>query len=204
MPESSGLPPGSGRPPGRPRSARADRAILDAALDAFIEEGFQGMSMEGIAAQAGVGKTTVYRRWPCKEDVLLAAIESLLEDFRLADTGDARVDLTAAARQAHHFLTETKAGEVLPRMVVEVTTGTPLGRAYSEKILGPRLHAARKVIRAAKDRGELRGDLDDQLAVAALMGSLMFLRITSALPGAGEDLAERLVGQLLDGMVAGG
>lgn len=199
---------GPARPPGRPRSARADRAILEAAIDAFIEEGFEGMTMEGVAARAGVGKTTVYRRWPCKDDMLLAAIESLLEDFHVDDTGDVRADLTAVARRAHRFITETKAGEVLPRMVVQVITGTPLGRAYSEKIMAPRAEAARRVIEAAKGRGELRPDLDAGLVVAALVGSLIFLRITSALPGAGDhagdDMAERLVGQLLDGIAVGG
>lgn len=195
------------RPPGRPRSVRADRAILEAALDAFTEDGYEGMSMEGVASRAGVGKSTVYRRWPCKDDLLLAAIESLLEDFHVDDTGDVRADLTAVARQALRFITETKAGEVLPRMVVQVVTGTPLGRAYAEKIMGPRAVAAGRVIEAAKARGELHPDLDAHLAVASLVGSLIFLRITSALPDSGDgpaavDLAERLVGQLLDGMAA--
>ncbi|MHB8869099.1 MAG: TetR/AcrR family transcriptional regulator [Thermoleophilia bacterium] len=199
--------PGSsapGRPPGRPRSTRAGRAILEAALDAFVEEGYQGMSMEDVAARAGVGKTTLYRRWPCKDDLLLAAIESLLEDFHVDDTGDVRADLTSAVRQAHHFITKTRAGDVLPRMLPEVTSRTPLGRAYAERIMGPRAEAARRVIAGAKARGELRPDLDDQLAVATMVGSLIFMRVTSTLPDTGDALAERLVGQLLDGMAAAG
>ncbi len=158
--------------------------------------------MEGVATRAAVGKATIYRRWPCKDDLLLAAIENLFEDFHVENTGDVRADLTAVARQAHVFLTQTKAGEVLPRMVGHVTMGTPLGRAYAEKIMGPRAEAARQVIQAAKDRGELRPDLDSRLAVASLVGSLIFLRITSTLPSAGDELADRLVGQLLDGMGA--
>lgn len=192
----------SPRAPGRPRSARADRAILEAALQSFIDHGYAGMSMEGVAASAGVAKTTIYRRWLSKEELLLAAIESLFEDLRVPDTGDVRADLIFIARQAHRFLTETKAGEVFPRMVVEVTSGTPLGRRYLEKVIGPRLRAFFHVLQAAKRRGELRADLDEQLAVATIIGSMIFLRISLALPGASEDLAERLVRQLVEGMEA--
>jgi AcrR family transcriptional regulator len=194
------LPEPRTRPPGRPRSVEADRLILSAALEAFIQEGYAGMSMEGVAARAGVGKTTIYRRWPSKQELLVAAIETLFEEFRVVDTGDLRADLTSIARQAQHFLTETKAGEVLPRMVVEVTGGTQLGRAYFEKVMMPRLQAARAVLEGAMSRGELRRDLDVQLALAAMVGSLMFLRITHTLPGDPAVLAEKLVGQLMEGL----
>lgn len=162
------------------------------------------MSMEGVAARAGVGKTTLYRRWSCKDDLLLAAIESLFGDFHVDDTGDVHADLTSVVRQAHHFITKTRAGDVLPRMLPEVTSRTPLGRAYAERIMGPRAEAARRVIAGAKARGQLRPDLDERLAVATMVGSLIFMRVTSTLPDAGDDLAERLVGQLLDGMAAAG
>ncbi len=59
---------------GRPRSEHADRAIIDAALDLFAESGAEGLCIEKVAARAGVGKATIYRRWPGKEDLLLAAL----------------------------------------------------------------------------------------------------------------------------------
>jgi AcrR family transcriptional regulator len=203
-PRPSTSDPRPGRPPGRPRNTRADRAILEAAVQSFIDDGYEGMSMEGVAAAAGVAKTTIYRRWPCKEDLLLAAIDSLFEDLRVPDTGDVRADLVSVARQAHHFLTETNAGQLLPRMAVELSTRTPLGRAYLEKIMGPRLAAVHRVLDAAKERGELRPDVDGQSAVGAIMGSMMFLRISGALDGMPDDLPERLVGQLLDGIETAG
>ena len=63
--------------PGRPRSERADRAIIDAALSLFAEPGPEGLCIEQVAARAGVGKATIYRRWPGKEDLLLDAIATL-------------------------------------------------------------------------------------------------------------------------------
>ncbi len=66
-----------GRRPGRPRSERADQAIIDAALSLFAESGPEGLCIEQVAARAGVGKATIYRRWPGKEDLLLDAIAAL-------------------------------------------------------------------------------------------------------------------------------
>ena len=63
--------------PGRPRSEEADRAIIDAALDLFAESGAGGLCIEAVAARAGVGKSTIYRRWPGKEDLLVDALATL-------------------------------------------------------------------------------------------------------------------------------
>ena len=185
---------------GRPRDVRADRAILDAALQSFIEDGYKGMSIEGVAARAGVGKTTIYRRWGSKQELIVGAIDSLFEDLHVPDTGDVRADLTSLVEQAHRFITQTKAGDVLPRMVAEVASGTPLGRAYFEKVMGPRLGTILDTLEAAKERGDLRSDLDDHLSLASIIGSMMFLRLTRTLPESREDLAERLVTQLVEGI----
>src|ERR1043165_4470484 len=70
------------RPPGRPRSERAARAIIDATLDLLAEEGgVTGVSIEAVAARAGVGKTTIYRRWPNKEALIIDALAALKEPF---------------------------------------------------------------------------------------------------------------------------
>ena len=72
------------RRPGRPRSERADRAIIDAALSLFAERGVEGLCIEEVAARAGVGKATIYRRWPGKEDLLLDALAALKTPFPAA------------------------------------------------------------------------------------------------------------------------
>lgn len=194
--------PADGRPRGRPRDARADGAILDAALQAFVDDGYEGMSIESVAARAGVGKTTIYRRWPSKQDLIIAATDSLFEDLSVPDTGDVRSDLASVVRHAHRFLTRTRAGEVLPRMIAEVAAGTSLGQTYLEKVMRPRLEAMRAALAAGKARGELREDLDEHLALASIIGSMMFLRTTRTLPETGDAFADRLVSQLVDGMRA--
>ena len=82
-----------GRRPGRPRSARAHAAILDAAVALFIEGGSEGMSVEAVALKAGVGKATIYRRWPSKEELLIEAIEHVFAEPASPDTGSVRDDL---------------------------------------------------------------------------------------------------------------
>jgi AcrR family transcriptional regulator len=190
----------STRARGRPRDTQAHRAILEAALQSFIDDGYEGMSMESVAARAGVGKTTIYRRWPSKKELIVAAMDTLLEEFRVPDTGDLRADLTSWVRHAHRFFTETKAGELLPRMIAELARGTPLGLSYFEKVMRPRLQGIVQALEAAKGRGELRADLDEHLALASIVGSMMFLRLTRALPKTKGDLPDRLVTQLIDGM----
>ena len=69
------------RRPGRPRSEQAEQAIIEATLDLFAEQGFEGVCVEAVAARAGVGKATIYRRWPNKEELLLAAFGSLKSPF---------------------------------------------------------------------------------------------------------------------------
>src|SRR5256885_14111497 len=87
-------PAGTSRRPGRPRSEQAEQAIIEATLDLFAEQGFEGVCIEAVAARAGVGKATLYRRWPNKEELLLAALSSLKSPFP-EPVGNVRDDLVA-------------------------------------------------------------------------------------------------------------
>src|SRR5271166_3166822 len=87
--------PAEHRRPGRPRSEQAEQAIIEATLDLFAERGFEGVCVEAVAARAGVGKATIYRRWPNKEELLLAAFGSLKSPFPEPEGVCARDDLVA-------------------------------------------------------------------------------------------------------------
>jgi AcrR family transcriptional regulator len=191
------------RPRGRPRRPHVDRAILEATLDAFIQDGYEGMSVDGVAERAGVAKATVYRRWPSKQELLIAAGQHLYEEHvHFPDSGELRTDLVTLLRVVRHIATKTKAGQAMPRMVREVAAGTSLGRAFQERVLVPRFRLAKEILARAQQRGELREDLDLDLAVASLVGTVIFLHLLDRLRGMPPDLPERLVAQLLDGIGA--
>src|SRR5919204_5571573 len=191
------------RPRGRPRHPDVDRAILEATLDAFIQDGYEGMSVDGVAERAGVAKATVYRRWPSKQELLIAAGQHLYEEHvHFPDSGELRTDLVTLLRVVRHMATQTKAGQAMPRMVREVAAGTSLGRAFQEQVLLPRLRLAKQILARAQERGELRQDLDLDLAVASLVGTVIFLHLLGRLRDMPPDLPERLIAQLLDGIGA--
>src|SRR4051812_38737959 len=97
------------RPPGRPRSERADKAIVDATLALLVEEGgVSGVSIEAVAARAGVGKTTIYRRWPNKEALIIDALAALREPIVEPRGQSVREDLITWARAFIADKTEKK------------------------------------------------------------------------------------------------
>ncbi len=108
------------RRPGRPRSAEADEAILAAAVDLFAECGFDGMTVEGVAARAGVGKGTIYRRYPGKLDLIIAASRYFAQEREPAvDTGTIAGDLRALIDWLIGVFTSSPVGTAMPMMVAE-------------------------------------------------------------------------------------
>jgi AcrR family transcriptional regulator len=192
--------PARSRRPGRPRDARADDAILEATLDTLIEAGYEGLIVERVAERAGVAKATVYRRWPSKQELVLAALGSLHATLQVPDSGDVRADLILLIRQAQQFLTQTKAGRVLPRMVGEFAAGSPVGRAFIARVLLPRIAGVQQTLERAKQRGELREELDLDLALPEIIGPILFLHLLGRLHDLDAAFPERLARQVLDGM----
>jgi AcrR family transcriptional regulator len=192
--------PSARRPPGRPRSARADRAILEAALDLFGEVGFEGLTIEGIAERAGVGKTTIYRRWPSKEELVSAAVGALSAELAVPDTGSVREDLIDLVRVVVRFITSEPAGRVLPRMASEMAAGSSMGKAYVAMVIGPRRELVAEALRRGIERGELRRDLDLDLTIDALIGPIIVRRM---LGGPRTPFPRDLPAELVDGALRG-
>jgi AcrR family transcriptional regulator len=193
------------RPPGRPRSPEADRAILDAAIELFIEEGYEGMSIEGVAARAGVGKTTIYRRWASKEELIVAAIDELIFEVEPLDTGSLRRDLVDLITQLQVVMSSSRAGQVFPRMVPHVAAGSPLGRVYLQRVIAPRFELLRSVLARAAERGEVPADLDPELVRGLLVGPIMIFKLTGQLTRRGaRQRAEAIVDTVLRGLGARG
>jgi AcrR family transcriptional regulator len=191
------------RPPGRPRSAHADQAIQDAAIELFVELGFEAMSMEGVAARAGVGKTTIYRRWDSKADLVMDAMVCHITTVDDPDTGSVREDLVrliTAFQQAAHA---TAIGHVFPRMVAEVADSSALGHLYSRRVIEPRKQMLRSIFLRGVDRGELPAEADLELGIDLIMGPVMLRRLLGKVPIRGaRALSERHVDVVLAGLAA--
>lgn len=186
---------GVARRRGRPRSPRVHRAILAAAAESFAEAGIEGMTMEGVAHRAKVGKAAVYRRWSSKEDLITAALSSLLEEIPLPDTGEIRNDLAAMLRSFQHQFTTTPLGRAFPRMIAEVWAGTRLGLQYAASVIAPRREHAAHLLRRGVASGQLAPGTDIPTVIDALFGAVV---IRHVIAGAGEAVPPDLVEQVMD------
>jgi AcrR family transcriptional regulator len=189
------------RRPGRPRSERAERAIIDAALSLFAESGPEGLCIERVAARAGVGKATIYRRWPGKEDLLLDAIAALKSPLPEPAGRSVREDLVtllgamcrqaADPRRAREFALLLGEGAKYPRLMAR----------YVETVLEPRREVIRSVLRRGMATGELRPDLDVDTALFMLVGAVL-VRGGHELQAVPPGYPERVVDELLRGLAA--
>ena len=161
------------RPGGR--SARVRRAVFDATLDLLAGGGYSSLTINSIAAAAGVNKTTVYRNWPTKVDLILAAVKDRSETLiTTRNTGDPEGDLVA-------FLTSVAGSIMSPlgRALVLATfneADDPDVRTARQEFWRLRFQAASDLIRAATKDGHASGDSDVQLFIERLIGPL-FLRV---------------------------
>ncbi len=185
------------RRPGRPRSERADRAIIDAALSLYAESGPEGLCIEKVAARAGVGKATIYRRWPGKEDLLLDALTALQTPLPEPAGESVRDDLvtllgalcadTSDPRHAREFALLLGEGAKYPRLMAR----------YRETVVEPRREVIRGVLRRGAASGELRTDTDIDAALFMLTGAVIGRGKHDAIP---PGYVERVVDELLRGL----
>lgn len=179
--------------PGRPRSARADAAILVATVAALAEKGFAALSVEQVAAEAGVSKATIYRRYPTKEDLVLAALSTVGAAAEAPDTGSLRGDLLRLAEVA----LEAAHGDprrllAMPRLVTEAGATDPkLFKAVHRSLIAPRRDAIKTVLERGVERGELPPGLDTELVADLYFGPLVFYVMRTG--GRGPELGTRTV-----------
>jgi AcrR family transcriptional regulator len=187
------------RPVGRPRSVRSERAILAATRELLSERGVRGLTIEGVAARAGVGKTTIYRRWRSKEELALALMLDTAEEFMPApELGDTRAELVALVRATAEALSDALVARVLPGLVPELASNEQLARGFREHLIGTRRNEVRAVIARGVARGDLRPDADHGLAPELLVGPVYYRFLLSGDP-LDEGFAERVVDAVLAG-----
>jgi AcrR family transcriptional regulator len=188
------------RAPGRPRSARADEAIIEAVLDLLSEgNSVEALSIESVAQRAGVGKATIYRRWPNKESLVVDAVAALKGPPAEIEGKSVREDLLTLLRpatQAKH----SRAARIIPCLIPEVQRNPDLGRYY-HRIMEPRRARMRSVLERGIAAGELRSDLDLEYVCAVLTGPTVAQLVLFWNPDLDPNkIAETTVDLVLSGM----
>jgi AcrR family transcriptional regulator len=197
----SGMPSAAGqasveadrKAPGRPRSARADEAIIEAVID-LLEEGTaaETLTIEAVAGRAGVGKATIYRRWPNKEALLVDAIASLKGPPPEIGGESVRADLITLLSPVGHN-TPARASTVLPCLISELKRSPMLRQCY-QRIVEPRRELMRQVLRRGIDHGELRAGIDVEVVMTMLVGPMLAQTVLDWSSDLDRDtLPERLV-----------
>jgi AcrR family transcriptional regulator len=155
---------------GRPRSDEAHQAILDATLDLLVEVGFSALTVEGVAARAGVGKATIYRRWPSKLPLVVEAFGQL-PGFEPVDTGSLAEDLKKMLRSYLQVFNTTALSAVLPSLAGERSHNPELEHLF-QPVSVERRQPLTECFERAIARGEVPADLDVELAADLIVGPI--------------------------------
>lgn len=189
------------RPPGRPRSAAADEAILQAALELMAADGYRALTMERVRERSGVGKATIYRRYGSKEELVAAAIVHLNSDIPLpADTGSLQGDFAATAQIILAGAAKTGALTLMPRLLSEVVGEPEMHALFHEHLVEPRRRVVRGLVERAKARGEIRADVDTDLAIDLLVGPFIYRLIIAGGDEAGLGSPVDLLDTVMTGL----
>jgi AcrR family transcriptional regulator len=191
----------SGRGPGRPRDPATDEAILRATLSMLAEGGYDGLSIDGIAARAGVGKATIYRRWASKEEVVAAAARRLSEEVPAPDTGDLRRDLAGIVDGLATVFAEPTTARLVGALVARMPHDAALASGLREGFLAARRRAARVALERAQERGEVAADADLELAVDLLAAPFYYRMLVSGAP-IDRAFAQRVLDAVLASLTA--
>lgn len=193
---------------GRPRTEGADEKILGAALELLLERGYDRFSVDEAAATAGVAKTTLYRRWPTKDHLIVAVVARMQDEVPVHYSGDVRADLTRYLNAIVHGLDRVRragrpagSGDTSAGLVAEVAAA-----AARHADVGAAVHAmfARRnavvlaLLQEAKDQGELRPGLDPEVLFDQLAGALYYRLLVTGRPIDGAYVG-RLVSTALEG-----
>jgi AcrR family transcriptional regulator len=186
---------------GRPRSEKARKAILAAAIELQLGQGLHAMSMDDVAERAGVSKATIYRWWASKE---LLALDALATEWAGAmptlerDTGTLRGDLVARFRPWLRQLNKKPFGRVIAGLIAEAQADPEFAKLYRESFVQPRRDATRPLLLRAIDRGEIAADTNLEVTLDLLYGPIYHRLLHGHAP-----LTDRFAQQVIDTVIAG-
>ncbi|WP_406463293.1 TetR/AcrR family transcriptional regulator [Streptomyces sp. NBC_00111] len=193
---------------GRPRSEDADARIIEAALESLLDRGYDRFSVDEVAVAAGVAKTTLYRRWPTKDHLIVAVVARLQEQVPVGYSGDVRADLTQYLGAIVDGLDRMRragrpatSGDASAGLVAEVAAAAArhadVGAAVQE-MFARRNSLALALLEQAREQGELRATADPEVIFDQLAGALYYRLLVTGQPIDAAYVA-RLVAGVLDG-----
>lgn len=185
--------------PGRPRSSQSHQAILQATLELLAEAGFEAMSIEAIAARAGVGKTTIYRRYSGKEELVADAIESIRQDVVIPNTGNLWSDIDALIENAAQITLTPLGRQTVAMIISSASSNSQFAQIYWDKYLQPRRQAFASVLKRAKARNEVQEDLDPGLIFDTMSAIMLYALIFPPIAESWEVYVRRTLYLLLKG-----
>jgi AcrR family transcriptional regulator len=165
------------KPHGRPRSIRSHQAMLQATLTLLAEVGFDTMSIEAIAARAGIGKTTIYRRYASKAELVADAIESIREEVVIPDTGNLQSDIDALIQNAAQITLNPLGRQTIAMIISSASSNAQFAQIYWTKYLQPRRKTFAIVVERAKVRNEISTDLDSDLVFDTMSAIMLYALI---------------------------
>lgn len=184
------------------RRARSEQKILDATRELLGEEGFGSLTVEGVAARAGVAKTTIYRRYRSRNDLALAVLLDMVGDVSTRPyVEDAGTELTKLVDRTVELMSTSVMGRIMKGLVSEVAADPELAQVYRERVVTHRLADVSALVEHGIARGELRTDLDPEMVTDLLLGPIYYRFFLS---GAAMDngFGKRLVATLLPAFTA--
>jgi AcrR family transcriptional regulator len=191
---------GMARVVGRPRDAQIDRAVLDATLTELGASGYGGLTLEAVARRAGASKPAIYRRWPGRQHLVLAALSGRLGAARAPDTGCTLCDLDECLKVFVRAFRRMPP-DVLGPLYADCAGDRELSAAFMTTLFEPPRAAVKATLDRAYARGDLRDAVDRDL-VLDLIGSLIFYRLLFGHARTSDAEIERVVEALLEGIAA--
>ncbi|WP_443079284.1 TetR/AcrR family transcriptional regulator [Streptomyces sp. NBC_01498] len=187
---------------GRPRSEAAERAIVQAVVR-LLEEGepLAGLSIERIARTAGVGKATIYRRWPGKEDLFVDVLQAIEPDEPALSGTSGLADILVGLESMRRRGLAQRGSALLHNVFAQMKSHPKLWEAYQRTVIEPRRVEMTAAVRRAVAAGELRDDVDAQLIEELLVGPMLVRTVHRKDAPLGDDLSERILRALLEGLL---